>query len=64
MATFTITYKQSMGESVKTEDVEADDYIDEGDSITFRKLPDTGRAHVEQILRVRARHVSRIDRKP
>jgi len=64
MATFTITYKQSMGESVKTENVEADDYIDENEWITFRKLPSAAQPLAEQVLRVRANKVSRIDRNP
>jgi hypothetical protein len=38
VATFKITYRRQRGEQEKTEDVEADDYIDEGPWITFRTL--------------------------
>ena len=59
MATFKITYA-----SRKTEDVEADDFADEGDWITFRRLRGaSGRGvQIEQVLRVRAKTVSRIER--
>jgi hypothetical protein len=65
MATFTITYQKSTyDEDTKTEDVKADDYVDEGEWITFRQMRDaSGHVDVQQVLRVRSKDVNRIDRK-
>jgi hypothetical protein len=59
VATFTILY---YGSDERTEDVEAEDYIDEGDWITFRDWDDGGRL-IRQVLRIRQKDVKRIDRK-
>jgi hypothetical protein len=62
VATFTITYSASaQNKEATTEDVEADDYIDQGEWTTFRRFDGIGR--VEQVLRVRQHDVKRIDRK-
>jgi hypothetical protein len=65
MAKFKITFK---GSPPKKEDVDADDFIDEGNEgewITFRRHPG-GRNNptsiTNQVLRVRAASVNRIDR--
>ena len=64
MATFTITFAgSSYDESKRTEDVEADNYIDEGEWITFRKSAPAPAMGYDQVLRVRSKDVERIDRK-
>ena len=59
MVKFRITYRVS---TAKKEDVEADDYIDEGVWITFRNLRLGGAGKIGQVLRVRAAEVKRIER--
>jgi len=60
MAKFRITYGANHGDP---EEVEADDYIDQeqGKWITFRRIADGG-ARIEQVLRIQAATVVRIDR--
>lgn len=63
MAKFKINYETSTYDDDKTEEVEADDYVDQGDWITFRRLRDSaGGVDVQQVLLVRGKEVKRIDR--
>ena len=60
MAKFKILF---MGQARKTEEVEADDFVDDlGEWITFRKHGDQYPMGVAQVLRLRAKGVDRIDR--
>jgi hypothetical protein len=65
MAKFKITFVRSTYEdqAENTEEVEADDFVDQGDWITFRRTRDlAGGVDVQQVLRVRGKEVKRIDR--
>jgi hypothetical protein len=59
MAKFRVVYHDSVGEP---EDVDADDFVDEaeGEWITFRRIRGMGLA--DQVLRVRAKDVKRVER--
>lgn len=58
MATFTIKYREVYEREDET--VEAEEYVDEGDWITFKKTGPSG-GYV-QVLRVRGGEVHRIER--
>ena len=59
MAKYRITY---LGQAAKKEEVEADDFTDEGEWTTFRKFGGHYPKGVAQVLRVRTKDISRIDR--